>query len=231
VPDGSLVLGGHDHLVIDQPFGRGRYVHTGAWGAVLSVATIAPGRPVQLRQVTVDPGGPADPVLKALIQARLTDTLTPAETAVVAAIPSALSLGDTGRAVAGLMARAAGCDIGFMGHTTLGMGLPAGPLTQYAYDAVVRFDGAVMRADVDAATLAALTALANQDRDTPFERRTGDFVYGAPAGRTGQARYAIATTDWCAGHQQTYFGRTDLVFTAVPGLKVKDAIRRGLPAA
>jgi 2',3'-cyclic-nucleotide 2'-phosphodiesterase (5'-nucleotidase family) len=231
IPDGTLILGGHDHLTFDHAQGRTRYVHTGAWGEPLSVATIdlaSKTAPIRVERVHVDPAGPADPALAALVASTLKAQLTPAETAVVARIPKALSLGDTGRAVATIMARAAGADVGFMGHTTLGTGLPAGDLTQYAYDAVVRFDGAIMRAEVSAAVLADILSRANQDGDLPLARRTGDFVYGAPTRPPAKDRYVIVTTDWCAKRQKGYFGRDDLVFTEVPGLRVKQTIKDGL---
>jgi len=231
IPDGTLFFGGHDHLAFDHVQGRTRYLHTGAWGEPLSVATIDRldrTAPIRVARRHVDPAGPADPALAALVAATLKAHLTPAETAVVARIPKALSLGDTGRRVAAIMAQAAGADVGFMGHTTLGTGLPAGDLTQYAYDAVVRFDGTMMRAEVSAAVLADILSRANQDGDLPLARRTGDFVYGAPLRSAAKARYGIVTTDWCAKRQKGYFGREDLVFTEVPGLRVKAAIRDGL---
>lgn len=230
IPDGTLMLGGHDHLILSTAQGRTRYVHTGAWGSVLSVATFergARGR-VSVEQIAIDPAGPVDPAVAALTATTLAKTLTSAETAVVAHRTQALSLGDTGRALSALMAGAAGADVGFIGHTTLGMGLPAGDLTQFDYDAVVRFDGTIMRADVPAAVLAEVMALANQDDDRPLNRRTGDFLYGAPIRPPLKDRYAIVTTDWCAGHQKTYFGREDLAFSAVAGLKVKATIRDAL---
>ncbi|MEI9891183.1 MAG: hypothetical protein WDN45_12010 [Caulobacteraceae bacterium] len=81
-----------------------------------------------------------------------------------------------------------------------------------------------MRAEVSAAVLADMLSHANQDGDVPMDKRTGDFVYGAPVPPPGKDRYTVVTTDWCAKHQAGYFGREDIAFTDVPGLKVKSAI-------
>jgi 5'-nucleotidase / UDP-sugar diphosphatase len=232
LPDRTLFLGGHNHLTVEHAQGRSRYVHTGAWGQPLTVATIDRSRakdPIRIARVVVDPNGPADPVLKRHVKEVLAARLQPEERAVVAKIPKALSLGDSGRRVAGLMARAAGADVGFMGHTTMGMGLPAGPLSRYAYDSVVRFDGVIVKAEVDAATLADILTRADQDRGFPFDKLTGDFAYAGRVTAGDKPRYAIVTTDWCAGRQKEYFGREDLTFSPTD-LKVKPSILKGLAA-
>ena len=145
------------------------------------------------------------------------------------AVPSQIGLyRTTQRAVAAAFARFAGAQAGFIGHTTLGTGLSAGPVSRYAFDAVVRFDGKLMVAEVPAARLAELTALANQDRVMPFARRTGDFVYGAVEGVEGRETVRIVTTDWCALNQHEYFGVTDLAFAEVPGPGVKAVAAQGL---
>lgn len=231
LPDGTLCVGGHDHLTLIHEMGRSRYVHPGAGGVNLSVATLDPAnlaRPVRVEQIAIDADGPADKPLAALIAATMKANLTPAETEVVAHLPKALSLGDTGRKVAAIMAKAADADIGFIGHTTLGAGLPAGEVTQYAFDAAVRFDGGLMVATVDAATARAILARGNQDGGVPFDRRTGDSLYGAPDAPPTKAWVRIVTTDWCARHQASYFGREDLAFTAAPGLRLKAAVKSAL---
>lgn len=228
LPDGALMIGGHNHLLFQEPLGRGLYAHTGSWNNAYTAADYLSDGSVRAQSRSVALDGPADPALAALIRTTLAQHLTAQERAILGTSPAALSLGDTGRAVAAAFARFAGAQAGFIGHTTLGTGLPAGPVSRYAFDAVVRFDGKLMAAEVPAARLRELTALANQDRVMPFARRTGDFVYGAVQGDEKRDTIRIVTTDWCALNQQEYFGVADLDFTEVPGPGVKAVAAQGL---
>lgn len=132
-----------------------------------------------------------------------------------------MTLAETGRFVAESMATAGEGDIGFIGHTTLGNGLPQGEVSKYAFDSVVRFDGKLMVADVDAKTLAEILAVVNQDEAQTLEQRTGDFLYAAPTGLPTKEVYRLVTNDWSATNQKSYFGREDLVFTPGPDVALK----------
>nr|WP_313041012.1 metallophosphoesterase [Brevundimonas diminuta] len=228
LPDGALMIGGHNHLLFQEKLGRGLYAHTGSWSNAYTAADYLSDGSVRAQSRTVALDGPADPALAALIRTTLDRHLTDQERAVLGISSTSLSLGDTGRAVAATFARFAGAQAGFIGHTTLGTGLAAGPVSRYAFDAVVRFDGKLMMAEVPATRLAELTALANQDRVMPFARRTGDFVYGAVEGGEQRETVRIVTTDWCALNQHEYFGVTDLAFAEVPGPGVKAVAAQGL---
>lgn len=231
LPDGALMIGGHNHLLFQETLGRGLYAHTGSWSNAYTAADYLSDGSVRAQSRTVALDGPADPALAALIRTTLDRHLTDQERVILGTSSTALSLGDTGRAVAAAFARFAGAQAGFIGHTTLGTGLSAGPVSRYAFDAVVRFDGKLMAAEVPAARLAQLTALANQDRVMPFARRTGDFVYGAVEGGQQRETVRIVTTDWCALNQHEYFGVTDLAFAEVPGPGVKAVAAQGLLSA
>lgn len=231
LPDGALMVGGHNHLLFQHRQGRSLYVHTGSWSNAYTAVPLrmnGPGDAVS-RQVALD--APVSPGLASLIATVLTRDVTEQERAILGVSSRALSLGDTGRAVAAAMARASEADAGFIGHTTLGTGLPSGPVSRFAFDAVVRFEGKLMVAEVSRERLAGFIARANQDRPMPLDQRSGDFLYGETL-RPADGRLArIVTTDWCASNQAEYFGATDLAFSEVPDVRLKSVAAKSLLAS
>jgi len=224
LPDGTLLIGGHDHLLFTHVQGATRYVHTGSWSSTYTVADIGADGAIGLTQVPVDPAGPASADLAALIATTMAEHLTDAERATVATAPAALTLAETGRFVAAAMAQAAGADVGFIGHTTLGTGLPAGAVSLHAFNSVVRFDGKLVVAEVDAATLSEILAICNQDQAATLDQRTGDFLYAAPSELPQKATYRIVTGDWPAMNQKKYFLREDLSFAPGPEVTIKPLV-------
>ncbi len=232
LPDGTLLVGGHDHLTLLHEQGATRYVHTGSWGTMLTIATLTgPGKAATITRVSIPADGPVSDTLKELIPATLAKHLTDEERAVVAKAASARPLGETARFTASAMAKKAGADIGFIGHTSFGAGLPQGDISRYAYNAALRFDGKIMMAEIDAAVAADILSRCNQDGDIPLAARTGDFLYGAPALPAGKDKIRIVCNDWSAMNKKSYFGREDITFTEVPELKLKalvaDALQSG----
>lgn len=231
LPDGALMVGGHDHLLFQHRQGRSAYAHTGSWTSAYTVGEFLDDGSATARSVPIGADAPSSPRLQPLIDATLAAHQTESDRAVIGVSPLALSVGEAGRRIAAGFAEAADADAGFIGHTTLGAGLPAGAVTRHRFDAVVRFDGRLMTAEVPAAQLSVLMARANQDRPMPLEQRSGDFVYGAAASGRRRARADVArivTTDWCATHQAEYFGTTDLQFTEIPQSSVKAAAATAL---
>ena len=228
LPDGALMIGGHNHLLFQHEQGRSAYAHTGSWSNAYTTATLFEDGRTTVATTAVDLTAAPSPRIADLIAATLGAHLTDEEKTVLGVSPRALTLGETGRAVAAAMARAAGAEAGFIGHTTLGTGLPAGPVTRYAFDAVVRFDGKLMAADVTPEQLEGFMAHANQDRPMPLAERSGDFLYGAASDVGDRTKVRLVTTDWCAMNQAEYFGVSDLVFSEVVGAQVKATAAAGL---
>ncbi len=221
LPNGSFMIGGHDHLSIEHAEGDTRYLHTGSWSTALTVATIAgPGQPARFRRVDIADDAASAQALAELIPAVLAKHLTEEDKAIIATSSTARAVDEAGLFVAGALASKVGADIGFVGHTTFGAGLPEGPVSRYAFNSSVRFDGKLMTTTVDAPTLAAILERCNQFGDFPFEKRTGDYLYAAPSVADKQS-YTLACNDWAATNQKSYFGREDLVFAEVPDLAVK----------
>ena len=219
--DGTLLIGGHDHLTFTHDEGKTRYVHTGSWSSTYTIVAVAADKSMSVAQSRVADDAAANAELAALIRDTLAEHLTEEELAAIGTSPTAMTLGQTGRFVAESMAKAGEGDIGFIGHTTLGNGLPQGDVSKYAFDSIVRFDGKLVIAEVDAATLAEILAVVNQDDAQTLEQRTGDFLYAAPTGLPTKDVYRLVTNDWSATNQKSYFGREDLVFTPGPEVGIK----------
>jgi 2',3'-cyclic-nucleotide 2'-phosphodiesterase (5'-nucleotidase family) len=236
VPDGTLFAGAHDHQRFVQPFGRTVYFHSGSWNQWLSLAWLCrdeAGRPAwHIEQLPVDPAGPADPELAAMIARVRAQHLTAEDTVVVGRTPAAMATDEAGRFAARALCAAAQADAAFIGNTTFGAGLPAGAVSRLDFDACVRFDGGIWTAEVDGARLQALLAAANQGPDTPFALRQGGFFYAAgPAHVDPARRYRIATNDWSARDSARQFGLPAISWTEVPGLRLKSIVQAALNRA
>ncbi|MDQ0132823.1 2',3'-cyclic-nucleotide 2'-phosphodiesterase (5'-nucleotidase family) [Neorhizobium galegae] len=229
LPNGTLMIGGHDHLTLTHNQGETRYIHTGSWSSAIMVATFkAAGKAPELARIEIDRTAPSSAVLKDFIPAVLAKHLKDEERAVIAKTVKAMTLGETARFAVQAMVAKTGADIGFIGHTSFGTGLPAGDVTRFDYNAGLRFEGKLMVSEVDATALAAILARCNQDGDIPLAARTGDFLYAAPKAPEGRERYKIVCNDWSAINQKSYFGREDIAFTEVPDVKLKPLVAETL---
>ncbi len=229
LPDGTLVVGGHDHLNFVHEEGATRYVHTGSWCTSMTVATITgPGKAAAIETVTINRDAPASPALKTLIEQTLEKHLTAEEREVVGKAAKAMTVDEAGRHVAHLIAAKTGADVGFIGHTSFGAGLPAGDIRRYDFNASLRFDGKLMVTEVDSETLVQILKRCNQDSNIPLAARTGDYLYAMPEKPEKKGRYKLVCNDWSATNQKSYFGRSDLAFIEVPDVKLKQTVLGGL---
>ncbi len=232
VPDGTLFAGAHDHLRFIHPMGRGIYVHSGSWNEYLTLAWLyrdSSGRPrwkVEQRAISRD--GAANSELAAVIRATRLKYLTPEDTVIVAQSPQAMSPSEAARFVTQIVAASAGADVAFIGNTTFGGGLPAGPISRIDFDACVRFDGTIYTAEVDGRRLETLLANANQGVDTAFEKRRGEYlVADGPRMIDPTKRYRIATNDWGARNSANYFGSPAIEWHESDGPKLKARVLSG----
>lgn len=229
VPDGTLFAGAHDHLRFVHPLGRGVYVHSGSWNEFLSLAWLyrnASGQPMwKVEQRAIPTDGVPDRELGELISKIRLKYLTPADSAIVAESPRTMSPSEAARFVSHLLAASAEVDAAFVGNTTFGAGLPAGPVRRIDFDACVRFDGAIYTAEVDGRRLEMLMADANQGFDTAFEKRRGEYLMADGPEKIDPAkRYRIATSDWGARNSANYFGLPAIEWRELEGGKLKERI-------
>ncbi len=233
VPDGTLFAGAHDHLRFVHRAGRTVYFHSGSWMEYASVARLhrdaRGGFRWEVEQEKLAAGDPVDAPLAALIRATLAKHLTAEETAIVGRAPRELGPAEAAQVAVEAARVAAGADAAMIGATTFGAGLPEGPVTRFAFDACVRFDGPLFVAEVDGAWLQRLLARANQGPATPFAARAGEnLIVAAPTPIVPGRRYRFVTSDWAAKNAKTYFGDEAPTLTELPGLMLKAAVLSAL---
>lgn len=227
----TLVIGAHDHLSLEHEQGGTSYFHGGSWGSEIRVVRISKDGPrFEVETVAIDPSIEEDAALKANIDEQLATHLQDAEREVIVERAEALDLASSILVATEAVREAADADIAMLGHTTFGQALPAGPLTQYDFDAFVRFGGDIRVAEVDGATLEGIMRLANQHQAASLDERTGDFVYAREIDIDPAATYRLATNGWTAQNQEAYLGTTDLEFVPVEGLELKQIVRDALAA-
>jgi 5'-nucleotidase/UDP-sugar diphosphatase len=239
VPADTLFAGAHDHqrFIANRgmrgPLSPANYFHSGSWLEYYSIAKLYSGRAVywQVDQRAV-PATPVDRELAAIIRRVREENYRPEDDVVIGAMPWSSPTSSAGRFFAAAIAAAAGVDLGFIGNTTFGAGLPAGIVTQVDLDSCVRFDGTIYTAKVDGARLRQLLDAANLDEWTSFERRTGEFNFSGGPSPTREPRkirqgeyYTIATTDWGAKNSDRYFGEPAIEWTEQPTLHLKAIAR------
>ena len=232
VPEHTLMIGGHDHLRFEHRERDGLYLHPGSWGNVIDVVAVrfeGAGPRFERVEVPVAPSDVAEPGIAAQIHQAMADHLAPEDQAVLGHMPESLDLPESILFAVEAVRDAAGADAAFLGHTTFGTGLEAGPVTRYAFDAYIRFDGDIRTAEVPGDVLATILARANQHRARSLAERTGDFVHALPITPAAGRTYTIAVNGWTAINQAAYLGTQDLPFAEVPDLRLKALVTEALP--
>ncbi|HEX2853264.1 MAG TPA: metallophosphoesterase [Opitutaceae bacterium] len=235
VPDGTLVAGAHDHIRFVHRAGRTAYVHSGSWNEYLTLAYLRVderGSSWEIKQERIEPDRAGDPALAELIRTMSAKHLTPEDLAVVGFSERALSPDEAARLAVRALRRGAGVDAAFVGRTTFGAGVAAGVVTRVAFDAWVRFDGAIHVGEVNGTQLQALLSRANETPDTPFAQRQGDYLVAEAAEEIlPEKSYRIAVTDWVARNPRLYLGPLQISFTERRELRLKPLVAASLAAA
>jgi 5'-nucleotidase / UDP-sugar diphosphatase len=225
VPDGTLFAGAHDHIRFVHREGRTVYVHSGSWNEFLTLAYLradAAGMSWEVSQQRIETTDPADPALAALIRETQTKHLTPEDTATVGRSLRALTPDEAASFAVKAVRAVAGADAAFVGRTTFGAGLPAREVSRVALDACVRFDSVICTAEVTGTQLRAMLAMSNENADTPFAQRHGDYLVADGPSTIEPARvYRIATTDWVARNPGQYLGDASVVLKEQTSLRLK----------
>ncbi|MBA2243558.1 MAG: bifunctional metallophosphatase/5'-nucleotidase [Gemmatimonadetes bacterium] len=231
VPAGTLVVGGHDHLRYAHRQGRTLYLHTGSWGESITLVGVrqGPSGTEWLHEsLPIALDGPGATELATLIQAERQAHLTAEDRAIIGRTECALPLREAALLAVAAVRDAVGADVAFIGNTTFGAGLPAGAIPRYDFDAYLRFDGVLQRAEADGATLQAILRRANQFEEISFDVRTGEYLVATPLRSLDSTRrYTVATNDWVRLNAERYLG-TALDFTPLPELTLKAVVARRL---
>lgn len=233
VPEGTLFAGAHDHLRLVQPFPKGVYFQSGSWLECVSVARLRrTGTRLSwdVTQEPLDPAGPEDPELAALVRRVRASHLTSEDKVVVARLARAWPVAQAAEFASRAVADAAGVAVAFVGNTTFGAGLPADEVAQVDFDACVRFDGAIFTAFIQGDRLQRLLEASNPAGVARLSQDTGEFNYsgGRPGSIDPNLAYRIATTDWGAKNSAQYFGEPALEWEEKPGLKLKAVVLAAL---
>jgi 2',3'-cyclic-nucleotide 2'-phosphodiesterase (5'-nucleotidase family) len=227
-----IVYGGHEHLRFTHREPGGLHLQSGAWShsfvAVTARFTAGGAAELHSEDFLMDRQGPADAPMAALIQREMALHLTAEDNRTLGALPEALDLDHAVLFAAEAVRRASGADVAFLGHTTFGDGLPAGPVTAYDLSSFVRFDGPMAGAEVDGATLIdTILPRTNQFGDYPYERRIGDYLYASAIEPKRDRRYKIVVNAFVASAPaltEAYFGTAQMKWKPVPDVKLKAAV-------
>lgn len=229
----NLMVGGHDHLHLRHDVGQSMYLHNGFKGERLNVVKVQfgeKGTTLTSEDLPVSESAVGDRLLTVLVNRQRELHLTAEDRAVIGQIDSTYTVQEAARWAVEQVKQATGADVVAINHTSFGRGFQAGDVTQIQFAEFLRFDNKLMRATVDAATLAGVMKHANQDRATRFEDLTGDFVYAndvqPEAGRT----YTLVTVDFLTlpQNQARFFGRDGLSFEQVGTLTSKGVLAAAL---
>ncbi len=232
-PRPLAVFGAHDHLELNAYVDGMRYQHAGMGAKRIGYAVIDidPEIRVATGLLAVARSERIDSAYAAEVATAHERWLTESEREILGSLTKALPLPQAARWAARHLADEQDADAALLNHTSFGRGLPEGPVSRYAFDRFLRFDNALMKADVDGETLRRILQRTRPPGfDPDGDREHGEPLHGFwPDSIDPTRSYRVLTSDWVArpDHQQRYLGTT-LDFAPVGGDSIKTRLRRAL---
>ncbi len=235
LPDGTLLLGGHDHLRLINLQDSFIGLHSGWWGAIVDQVTVTfedDRHTFELRTYELTPDSPKDLTLLQAVQQAENEHLSSNEREVVAVTASPRDQIETMEACVGLLHQATETDCTLLNNTTFGAALPQGNIRRHDMNAVIRFDSGMMQTEVSGAQLETIRGTANQQNMTNWTQSAGEYVLG-PFPETIDANevYTLSVNAWIAldFNQQRFLGLSGLSFSPVPDLdSIREVVANGL---
>jgi 2',3'-cyclic-nucleotide 2'-phosphodiesterase (5'-nucleotidase family) len=228
VPPGTLILGGHDHLYHQQQKPGVLAIHTGWWASSMGKITVVldEGETVNFLHESIDIAEqPRDASMESFITEVEATHLTQEDIAIVAESSANFAPIPTLIHVAEVLKNASSGDVLAINNTTMGAPLRAGNVSQFYLNAMIRFDGGLMKTQINGSQLAILKSLANQHEFEDWEMKTGEYVIGVfPDEIDPFDQYTLVVNGWVAlgFNQQRFLGFENLIFqpdTLVPSIR------------
>jgi 2',3'-cyclic-nucleotide 2'-phosphodiesterase (5'-nucleotidase family) len=226
------MVGGHNHLLIEENVNGIDYLQNGLKGERLTIARIhegGSGMQADLDMVRLDSLHDGDQPLEQAIVRLKAANLRDEDLQTAGEVSRDKTLAEAAQWAVEALRRGGKVDVAVVNHTCFGSGLKAGPLKRHHFDEFIRFDNELFVAEVDAKTLGSILDGANQHRQRSIRHRSGDFLYASEIEIDAQRTYRLATTGWVAdpNNQARYLGRT-LDFKRLPGTTTKGLILAAL---
>ncbi|MGA1582836.1 MAG: metallophosphoesterase [Saprospiraceae bacterium] len=223
LPYGSLLIGGHDHLIHRQDAPGKLALHTGWWGAQIDKVVITQhpynGWKIDHEVIPLSQAGSVDAVMTAEIADAEAIYLTESDRAIVGHSAQSFDAVGTMHEIVRIIHEAGGYDAVCINNTTFGSHLTEGPVRKVALNSLIRFDGAMQTTQVTGAQLSAIRAIANQHGLSDWANRTGEYVVGQfPNVINPDTLYTLAVNGWVAlpFNQQRFLGVQNLAFSQDP---------------
>ncbi len=232
---GTLIVGGHDHLlyVKDKPGVLG--IHTGWWAAKISKVRISfqeDGTPSFEHNFLVLADIDSDPAFAQKVASVEEEYLTNEEQEVVGVLPNSFDLIGSMVHIAEILKAASQADAFCINNTTLGASLTKGPIRLMDLNAIIRFDGGLFTTQVTGLELQQIQTLANQYALEDWDQKTGEYAIGIfPEEIDPNAQYTLAVNGWVSlgFNQLRFLGLENLDFQPAPMVtSMRQALVEGL---